>query len=109
MSLFADVVAEKLDAERNLIQSLMKALESAFADRLARTIVIDEGLPDEVKVGVEVLVDCKVSLHPNWALHTGACSSSVPTVTLHFTDPDGRTGRLSRGSKAPSSYSISKP
>jgi hypothetical protein len=80
MSLFAYVVAEKLDAERNLIQSLMKALESAFADRLARTIVIDEGLPDEVKVGVEVLVDCK----GQFASQLGAAHGS-----LFLIRPDG--------------------
>jgi len=80
MSLFAYVVAEKLDAERSLIESLMKRLESVFAHRLARTIVIDEGLPDEVKVGVEVLVDYK----GQFASRLGAAHGS-----LFLIRPDG--------------------
>jgi 2-polyprenyl-6-methoxyphenol hydroxylase-like FAD-dependent oxidoreductase len=59
MSLLVYVAADRLDAERGLIRALMEALERTFADRLARTIVIDEGLPEEVKAGAEVLVDHK--------------------------------------------------
>jgi len=59
MSLFAYVAADRLDADRALIGSLMDALKRTFADRLARTIVIDEGLPQEVNAGAEVLVDHK--------------------------------------------------
>lgn len=59
MSLLAYVAADRLDAERDLVRALMEALERTFADRLARTIVINEGLPEEVKAGAEVLVDHK--------------------------------------------------
>lgn len=73
MSLFAFMTADRLGAGREAVCALMEALEQAFGDRLARTVVIDEGLPEEARVGAEVLVDHK----GQFASRLGAAHGSV--------------------------------
>lgn len=80
MSLLAYAAADRLDSERDLIRALMRALEHTFADRLALTIIIDEGAPEDVKAGAEVLVDHK----RQFASALGAVHGSVFLIR-----PDG--------------------
>lgn len=80
MSLFALVVADRLDAERDSVSSFMETVEGAFGDHLSRTVIMNEGLPEEVRVPADVLVDHK----GQFASRTGAKHGSLLLIR-----PDG--------------------
>jgi 2-polyprenyl-6-methoxyphenol hydroxylase-like FAD-dependent oxidoreductase len=80
MSIVAFVAADRLDAEREVVRSCMENLERNFGDRLSRTVVMDEGLPEELELPADVLVDHK----GQFASRTGAKHGSLLLIR-----PDG--------------------